>query len=115
MRSFAAKDTTMQQAALLFFLNFFDAGLTLFWTETGRATEANQMMQYFLDGGPAPFLIFKICIGMLAALCFYNWAHLKSAQFGLRLSLAVYFVIFGIHVAVGAVSMGLMDMLKLAL
>ena len=99
--------TIMQQAALLFALNFFDAGLTLFWTETGRAGEANHLMQYLLDGGPAPFLIFKICIGMLAALSFYRWAHLRSARFGLKISLAVYFVIFAIHIAVGAVTSGL--------
>ena len=96
----------MQQAILLFTLNFFDAGLTLFWTETGRATEANHLMQYFLDGGPAIFLMFKICIGLLAALCFYRWAHLPSARLGLKLSLAVYLVIFAIHVGVGLVSSG---------
>jgi hypothetical protein len=96
----------MHQAILLFALNFFDAGLTLFWTETGRATEANHLMQYFLDGGPAVFLIFKICIGMFAALCFYRWAHLPSARLGLKLSLAVYLVIFGIHVGVGLVASG---------
>lgn len=113
MRSSFSTDTTMQQAALLFFLNFFDAGVTLFWTETGRATEANQLMQYFLDGGPATFLLFKFCMGMFAALCFYRWAHLTTAKLGLRLSLAVYVVIFGIHVAVAAVSSGLVDYIRL--
>lgn len=103
----------MQQAILLFTLNFFDAGLTLFWTETGRATEANHLMQYFLDGGPAAFLMFKICIGMFAALCFYRWAHLRTAQLGLKLSLAVYMVIFAIHVGVGIVSTGVTNWLGL--
>ena len=101
----------MHQAALLFILNSFDAGLTLFWTETGRAGEANQLMQYFLDGGPAAFLIFKICMGLFAALCFYRWAHLGSARFGLRISLAVYVVIFAIHIGVGAVSTGALQWL----
>lgn len=96
----------MQQAIALFALNFFDAGLTLFWTETGRATEANHLMQYFLDGGPVPFLLFKICIGLLAALCFYRWAHLPTARLGLKLSIAVYCVIFAIHVGVGLVATG---------
>jgi phosphoglycerol transferase MdoB-like AlkP superfamily enzyme len=103
----------MQQAILLFTLNFFDAGMTLLWTETGRATEANHLMQYFLDGGPAVFLIFKICIGMLAALCFYRWSHLPSARVGLKLSLAVYFVIFAIHIGVGLVSSGVTGWLGL--
>lgn len=96
----------MQQAIALFALNFFDAGLTLFWTETGRATEANHLMQYFLDGGPLVFLLFKICIGLLAALCFYRWAHLPTARLGLKLSIAVYSVIFAIHVGVGLVATG---------
>ena len=103
----------MQQAILLFTLNFLDAGLTLFWTETGRATEANQLMQYFLDGGPAAFLIFKICIGMFASLCFYRWAHLPTARIGLKLSLAVYCVICAIHVGVGVVSSGVIGWLGL--
>ena len=96
----------MQQAILLFSLNFFDAGLTLFWTETGRATEANGLMQYFLDGGPTAFLLFKFCMGLFAALCFYRWAHLPSARLGLRLSIVVYLVIFAIHIGVGLVSTG---------
>ena len=96
----------MQQAILLFTLNFFDAGLTLFWTETGRASEANRLMQYFLDGGPTAFLLFKVCIGLFAALCFYRWAHLPSARLGMRLSIAVYLVIFAIHIGVGMVATG---------
>lgn len=103
----------MHQAILLFALNFADAGLTLFWTETGRATEANHLMQYLLDGGPVAFLLFKFCIGLFAALCFYRWAHLPSAQVGLKLSLAVYVVIFAIHVGVGLVSSGAANWLGL--
>jgi hypothetical protein len=113
MQSVSTRKANMQQAILLFVLNFFDAGLTLFWTETGRATEANHLMQYFLDGGPAAFLIFKICIGMFAALCFYRWAHLPSARLGLKLSLGVYLVIFGIHVGVGLVASGITSWLGL--
>jgi hypothetical protein len=113
MTSVSTRKANMHQAILLFALNFFDAGLTLFWTETGRATEANHLMQYFLDGGPAVFLIFKICIGMFAALCFYRWAHLPSARVGLKLSLAVYLVIFAIHVGVGLVSSGVTSWLGL--
>ena len=106
MRRVFTENTTMQQAIFLFALNFFDAGLTLFWTETGRASEANHLMQYFLDGGPTVFLLFKICIGLLAALCFYRWSHLPTARLGLRLSIAVYLVIFAIHVGVGLVASG---------
>ncbi len=113
MTSVSTRKANMHQAILLFALNFFDAGLTLFWTETGRATEANHLMQYFLDGGPAVFLIFKICIGMFAALCFYRWAHLPTARLGLKLSLAVYLVIFAIHVGVGLVSSGVTSWLGL--
>ncbi len=98
--------TSMQQAILLFTLNFFDAGLTLFWTQTGKTTEANQLMQYFLDGGPGTFMLFKICMGLMAALCFYHWSHLRSAKWGLKLSLAVYCVITMIHVAVGIAASG---------
>jgi hypothetical protein len=50
---------------------------------------------------------------MFAALCFYRWAHLPSARLGLKLSLGVYLVIFGIHVGVGLVSSGVTSWLGL--
>ena len=97
----------MQQSALLFVLNFLDAGLTLLWTELGLAKEGNHLMGYLLDSGPWPFLIFKISIGALAALCFYKWGHLPAARLGLRIALGVYVVIFAIHIVVGILACGM--------
>jgi hypothetical protein len=97
----------MQQSSLLFVLNFLDAGLTLLWTELGLAKEGNHLMGYLLDAGPWPFLIFKISVGGLAALCFYKWGHLPVARLGLRVAIAVYLMIFMIHLAVGALACGI--------
>lgn len=96
----------MQQTSLLFALNFADAGLTLLWTRLGLAEEGNHLMGYLLESGPGPFLLFKISIGLFAALCFYRWGHLPAARLGLRIALGVYLVIFAIHLAVGAMACG---------
>lgn len=97
----------MQQVAALFLLNAFDAGMTLFWVKKGIAEEANQFMNYLLmQNGAASFLVFKIAIGLLAAVCFYRWAHLPAARLGLKIALGVYFVIFAIHIFIGALACG---------
>lgn len=95
-----------QQTSLLFTLNLLDAGLTLFWTRMGLAEEGNRLMALLLESGSGTFLVFKISVGLFAALCFYRWAHLPAARFGLRLALGVYAVITAIHVAVGAMAYG---------
>jgi hypothetical protein len=104
----------MQQAAVLFLLNAFDAGMTLFWVRRGIADEANQLMNYLImENGAASFLVFKIAIGLLAALCFYRWAHLPAARLGLKIALSVYCVIFAIHLAIGAMACGAVSWLGL--
>lgn len=97
----------MHQAALLFFLNIFDAWMTLIWVQRGIADEANQFMRWLMvENGTMSFLVFKISIGLLAALCFYRWGHLPAARLGLRIALGVYLVIFAIHVTIGAMACG---------
>jgi hypothetical protein len=94
------------QSLLLFILNLLDAGLTLFWTRLGLAEEANHLMAFMLESGSANFLTFKLCVGLLAALCFYRWAYLPAARLGLRLALGVYVLILAIHLSVGALVCG---------
>jgi hypothetical protein len=103
----------MHLAVSLFLLNFLDAGLTLFWIRNGMAEEANRIMQFFLDGGEGPFIVFKISMGLFAAICFYKWSHLRAAQLGVRLALGVYVVIMAIHALVGLTASGLFHQLGL--
>jgi apolipoprotein N-acyltransferase len=105
------REEAMHLAVSLFLLNFLDAGLTLFWIRNGMAEEANRIMQFFLDGGEGPFLVFKISMGLFAALCFQKWKHLRAAQFGVRLALGVYVVITAIHVLVGLTASGVLHRL----
>jgi hypothetical protein len=101
------QDDHMHQAALLFFLNIFDAWMTLIWVQRGIADEANHFMRWLMvENGTMSFLVFKISIGLLAALCFYRWGHLPAARLGLRIALGVYLVIFAIHVTIGAMACG---------
>lgn len=97
----------MHQVLALFFLNAFDAGMTLYWVQKGIAEEANQFMNFLIvENGPASFLVFKIAVGLLAALCFYRWGHLPSARLGLKIALGVYCIIFAIHLSIGALTLG---------
>lgn len=103
----------MHLAVSLFLLNFLDASLTLYWIRHGMAEEANRIMQFFLEGGEGSFLIFKISMGLFAALCFHKWSHLRAAQVGLRLALGVYVVIMAVHALVGLTASGVFHQLGL--
>jgi apolipoprotein N-acyltransferase len=105
------REEAMHLAVSLFLLNFLDAGLTLFWIRNGLAEEANRIMQFFLDGGEGPFIVFKISMGLFAALCFQKWKHLRAAQLGVRLALGVYVVITAIHLMVGLTAAGVLHRL----
>jgi len=93
---------------LLFYLNFVDAWLTLLWIKLGLASEGNQLMAYVLNLGDGPFIAVKVCVGLLAAGCFYQWRHRSSVQLGLKGALAAYLSIFAVHIAVGLVAARIM-------
>jgi hypothetical protein len=89
---------------LLFYLNLADAWLTLLWVKLGFASEGNHLMAYVLNLGDGSFIAVKICIGLLAASCFYQWRHYSSVKLGLKGALAAYLSIFAVHIAVGVLA-----------
>lgn len=95
-----------RQTFLLFFLNFLDAVLTIYWVRNGFATEGNQLMAGLLDIGYAPFLIVKLGIGALAAFVLSRWGNLRVARYGLTLALALYISLMGVHFMTGLSAFG---------
>lgn len=89
------------KAILLFGLNFIDAILTLFWIRNDYAEEGNFLMAQVLSFGELPFLAVKVAIGALAVWVFYRFAHLRVAQIGVSLALAVYVLLMGVHLVTG--------------
>lgn len=98
-----------QQAFLLFFLNFLDAALTIFWVRNGFATEGNHLMATLLDMGDLPFLGVKIAIGAVTAFVLWRWKDYRIARYGLALSLVVYIGLMGIHLITGLSAAGLLS------
>lgn len=85
------------KAILLFGLNFLDAILTVFWVRYNIAEEANAIMATVLSFGELPFILVKVGIGLIAAVVFCRWAHLRVARFGVTLALTVYALLMGVH------------------
>ena len=91
---------------LLFSLNLLDAILTIVWVRNGVATEGNQLMAGLLDSGDFAFLSAKIAIGAITAIVLLRWGNRTLARYGLKLALAVYLCLMGIHVVTGLSAFG---------
>ncbi len=98
--------STLAKCVLLFTLNWLDAQLTLVWIRAGLATEGNWLMAQLLESSDMLFLGAKIAIGLFAAFMFYRFSHLRTAQRGVKLALAVYSVVMLIHLATGVTALG---------
>lgn len=98
-----------RETFLLFSLNLLDALLTIVWVRNGVATESNQLMARLLDSGDFTFLAAKIAVGTITALVILRWGHIKLAQYGLTLALAVYISLMGIHVVTGLSALGVIS------
>jgi hypothetical protein len=98
--------TVFSKSVLLFTLNMLDAVLTLIWIRWNIATEGNGLMARLLDYGEFPFLSVKLFIGAFAAFVLYRFSHIKIAQNGMKLALAIYLALMLIHLATGLSAFG---------
>ena len=95
-----------RETFLLFSLNLLDAILTIVWVRNGVATEGNQLMAGLLESGDYAFLSAKLAIGMITALVLLKWGNRTLARYGLRVALAVYLGLMGIHLVTGLSAFG---------
>ena len=80
-------------------LNIFDAVLTSWWVATGWATEANPLMNRVLELGIGPFLLTKLLVGMAAVMILKAHHRHPLSQIGVVTILAVYVLVFMVHVS----------------
>lgn len=96
-----------QDVALLlaiFGLNVLDAFMTMMWLHRG-GREANPVMNFFLDIGPAAFLAQKCLVVGFWLILLLVHKNFRFARVGLYASLAVYALLLIVHF--GIVALGI--------
>jgi hypothetical protein len=96
-----------QDVALLlaiFLLNVADAFMTMRWLHRG-GHEANPVMEFFLDVGPAAFLAQKCLVVGFWLILLLVHKNFRFAKIGLYASLAVYSLLLIVHF--GIVALGI--------
>ena len=94
---------------ILFGLNAIDALLTIFWVQTGIATESNHLMDALLAIGPIPFLMFKLGFGAFTAFVLLYGSRFRLATFGVRAGLTAYTFVMGAHLFAALAAIGLLS------
>ncbi|MEZ4333264.1 MAG: DUF5658 family protein [Myxococcota bacterium] len=95
---------TKQDVALLlaiFLLNVADAFMTMLWLHRG-GREANPVMDFFLDIGPAAFLFQKCLVVGFWLILLLVHKNFRFAKIGLYASLAVYSALLAVHFGIVA-------------
>lgn len=88
----------------IFLLNVADAFMTMLWLHRG-GREANPIMEFFLDIGPAAFLAQKcVVVGFWLILLLVH-KNFRFAKIGLYASLAVYSLLLIVHF--GIIALGI--------
>lgn len=95
-----------RQTLLLFFLNFLDAVLTIYWVHNGFASESNHLMAGLLDNSYELFLAVKLSVGAFASIVLWHWGNLPLAKYGLTIALTIYISIMGVHIITGLSAFG---------
>ncbi len=93
-----------QDVALLlaiFFLNVLDAFMTMLWLHRG-GREANPVMAFFLDIGPAAFLLQKCLVVGFWLILLLVHKNFRFARVGLYAALAVYGLLLIVHFSIVA-------------
>lgn len=80
----------------IFLLNVADAFMTMLWLHRG-GREANPVMDFFLDLGPAAFLAQKCLVVGFWLILLLVHKNFRFARIGLYASLAVYSVLLIVH------------------
>lgn len=71
---------------------------TLFWVLSGRATEANPMMDTLLSWGPVPFVAGKLALVFLGTALLWRNRHRPLAVVGIFVLFGAYYALLLFHV-----------------
>ena len=89
-------------ARLVYFLSILiivDLTATLFWIKSGLATEANPVMDFFLQHSPVLFVITKLGLSGagLYILYFFRKRFKRKVFYILLILNLIYLIVFGYH------------------
>ncbi len=89
-------------ARLVYFLSILiiiDLTATLFWVRNGLATEANPVMDFFLQHSPILFVLTKLglSVGGLYILYFFGKRFKRKVFYILLILNLIYLIVFGYH------------------
>jgi hypothetical protein len=87
-------------------MNWLDAQLTILWVRLNIASEGNGVMATLLNHSENSFLSVKLVIGALSAYTLYRFAEIPIARRGMKVVLAVYLGLMGVHMLTGFSALG---------
>ena len=96
-------------------LNLIDALATLTWLEMGLATEANPVMNWALQLGPATFILSKVALVCLSVALLWRHRDIATARLALVPVAMLYALIVGTHLGFAAVQAWLSQPVQIAL
>ncbi len=94
-------------AIILVILNALDVVLTLLWIDMNVGVEANPLMVILIDISPILFVGVKMTLIILGVILLIRFEHHKIARVGLYGCTVVYFLLFGYHMYMPLLMLGL--------
>ena len=82
---------------LLIILNIIDTIATLYWVSEGVASEANPIMQNWLQVNVMGFVIVKLVLVFACALCLWKFRRRLLAHILIVPVILIYLYVFAIH------------------
>ena len=79
-------------------LNGADAVFTLWWVLSGRAREANPMMDTLLSWGPIPFVVGKLALVFLGTALLWRNRDRPLAVIGIFVLFLAYYALLLLHI-----------------
>lgn len=86
-------------AATALVFNLLDAVLTMIWVESGRATEANPLLEPLLSASPVVFVLAKMSLVSLGVLLLWRLRDRVSAAVALVVTAVIYGAVVAYHLS----------------
>jgi len=99
----------------ILWLNLVDALGTLTWLQMGLATEANPIMNWALEMGPAVFILSKVALVCLAVALLWKHRDVAVARLALVPVAMLYALIVGTHLGFAMLQSWLAHPVQMAL
>ncbi len=84
-------------ATAIVVINLLDAALTLIWTLSGLAIEANPLMDAELAAGPVRFMVTKLALVSLGLLLLWRLRRVPLARVAIMGSACAYILLLTYH------------------